>query len=140
MVSDFAICLTCPEIVAGRVDSSKGWLLDESSNHFGCDVRPFTDLANLPAPIRNTVLRLGAGIGVRGVDIAMLKLGLDLEDQWTPHPYRSPSTAPVAASTSTTSPAPVTASAASTRSLPASPPTSTTSVEPDLFDLLGDAS
>ena len=125
-MTEFALCLTCPEITTGRMDSSKGWLLDASSNHHNCDVKPFRNPATLPPPIRNAILRLGAGIGVRDTDITMLKLGLQMEDAWTPHQ----STARVVASISPPSRAAARVSAVSTKSRPASAPTSITSVKP----------
>ena len=132
-MTDFALCRTCPEITTGRQDSSKGWLLDASSNHHHCTVKPFGgDLAELPTPIRNIVLRLGAGAPIRDVDISMLKLGIALEDEWTPFP----SIAPAVASASLTSPAPALESAASTRSRHVSAPTLVTAAQGDLLDLL----
>jgi hypothetical protein len=134
-MTDFALCLTCPEITTGRLDSGKGWLLDASSNHHNCRVIPFTNLSDLPAPIRNVVLRLGANAPISDDDITLLKLGLNLEDQWTPNRYAS--TAQVAAPTSTRSSAVAPPSAASTRSQLVSPPTSTTAAsESTLLDLL----
>lgn len=136
-MTDFALCRTCPEITTGRMDSSKGWLLDASSNHHHCDVVPFTDLPSLPAPIRNAILRLGASAPISNTDITMLKLGLALEDKWTP----LPSTAPDAASTSRTSPAPALESAASTRSPNALTLISAIAVTPDQMSLdFGEAS
>jgi hypothetical protein len=135
-VTDFALCRTCPEVTTGRQDSSKGWLLDASSNHHHCEVVTFGNLADLPMPIRNVVMRLGAGVPVRDIDISMFKLGLDMEDQWTPFQ----STAPVADSTSPTSAAPVLASAASTKSPLALTPTSSTGAQRDeQLDLFGGA-
>ncbi|MFT4189882.1 MAG: hypothetical protein QM621_15065 [Aeromicrobium sp.] len=138
-MTDFAICLTCRELTTGRIDSSKGWLLDASSNHDRCDVRPFTNPATLPAPIRNAIVRLGASVPVADTHARLATLAFHLEDQWPLAPLQSPSTAPAAVSTSTRSAAPAAASAASTRSQPASPPTPTTRAPADgQLDLFGD--
>ena len=122
MRTGLAICLTCPEITTGVHDSSKGFLLDASSNHHHCEVQPLGNPGELPAPIRNMILRLGASVPLTNNHIVMGALGFALEDQW----HLSPSTAPAVESTSTTSPAPALASGASTRSLLASRPTSPT--------------
>lgn len=135
-MTDFAICLTCPEITTGRQDSSKGFLLDASSNHHHCNVKPLVNPGALPPPIRNSILRLGAGLPLTNNHITLLKLGLQIEDEWT----TSQSTAPDAENTSGTSPADAQRSAASTKSRPASPPTSTTPAPSPAPELAGQMS
>lgn len=141
-VTAFAYCHNCHELTTGIDDQAKGFLITQESNHFGHHVEPFGDPAKLPAPIFNTIARLGAGLPVTNNHITMLRLGFDLHDYPTGAleaecpPARS--TAPGAGHTSMMSPAPARASAASTRSLPVSTPTPDTPArEADLLDLLG---
>lgn len=114
-------------------DATRGKVFTLLPEDVNCEVRPLSKPAQLPAPIRNVILRLGAGAPINDNHITMLKLGIHLEDEWTP----LSSTAPDAANTSMKSPARALASAASTRSAPASRRTSITPAPNDpltLFD------
>lgn len=120
-VTDFALCVSCPEVTTGRTDSSKGFLLDASSNHNTCEVVPL-DMAKMTGPMRVMVMKLGAGVPVSDWDISMFKLGYEMSDLW-----KEPmSIVPVAGLSSEPSSVNVEASGASTRSPLASISTLTT--------------
>lgn len=143
MRTAFALCVDCREITTGRLDSSKGFLLDAASNHDRCTIRVFGDVPNLPPPIRDSITRLGASVPTSDNQILMFRLGLQLEG-WLPEESAcppAPSTAPAAASTSPTLPAPAPQPAVSTNSRPVSTPTSTIAAsQPEtLLDLLSEA-
>ena len=122
-MTDFALCVTCPEITTGRSDSSKGFLLDASSNHNNCEVIPL-DMRKLDGPMRIVTMKLGAGVPITNMDISMFKLGYEMSDKW--RPKESLSTAPDVASRSEGSPAAVPALDASMKSPPVSEATLTT--------------
>lgn len=130
MNTAYAYCHDCHEITHGVLDTSKGFLADQSSNHFMHTVRSFGDLTSLPAPIFNTIARLGASLPISDNDITMFRLGLDLHNYPTgaleAECPRARSTAPAAADTSPMSRASALRSDASTRSPHASTPTPTT--------------
>ena len=121
-MTDFALCVTCPEITTGRSDSSKGFLLDASSNHNTCEVIPL-DMRKLDGPMRIITMKLGAEVPITNMDISMFKLGYEMSDQW--RPKESQLTAPVVASKLEGSPAPVMVSGASMKSPHVSEATST---------------
>lgn len=95
-----------------------------TDNCWGHDREFFGVPAQHAPPIGRTLLKLGAGVPITNTDAVMFRLGLAMEDKWTP----SPSTAPVAEHIYETSPVPALASVASTRSQPASTPISATDV------------